>query len=171
VLRGRWILENILGEMVDPPPPDIPPLPETIDPHVPLSLRERLEQHRSDPACAGCHATMDQLGFGLEEFDPTGRLRRDDGTGLIDASGVLPSGEKFSGLAGLKQTLNARQQQFLKVLCSRLLGYALGRELDRFDDCVVDRCLERLAAAGNRADIVFEEIILSFPFRNRQALP
>ncbi len=171
VLRGRWILENILGETVAPPPPDIPPLPEKIDPDAPLSLRERLEQHRSDPACASCHATMDQLGFGLEEFDPTGRLRRDDGTGLIDASGVLPSGEEFSGLAGLKQALRVREQQFLRVFCRRLLGYALGRGIDRFDECVVDRCLERLATAGNCADVVFEEIILSFPFRNRQALP
>ena len=171
VLRGRWILENILGETVEMPPPDIPPFPESVDADAPLTLRQRLEQHRADPDCAHCHETMDQLGFGLEEFDPTGRVRMHDGTGPVDASAVLPSGEQFEGLTGLRQALNARQEQFLRLLSRRLLGYALGRSLDRFDECVIDRCLERLRDEQNRADALFEEIILSHPFRNRYAQP
>ncbi|MFM7057430.1 MAG: DUF1592 domain-containing protein [Planctomycetota bacterium] len=170
VLRGRWILETILGETVPPAPPDIPVLPEETDPDAPLTLRERLEQHRSDPGCAACHQTMDQLGFALEQFGPTGRLRSHDGTGLVDATGLLPSGERIQGLAGLRQALKARHREFLRLFCRRLLGYALGRELERFDLCVVDRCLERLEASGNRSSAVIEEIILSYPFRNRQAI-
>lgn len=170
VLRGRWIMETILGETIEPPPPDIPALPEEADPDAPLTLRERLEQHRSDPACAGCHQTMDQLGFALEEFGPTGMRRTNDGTGTVDATGLLPSGERIDGLAGLRLALRAREQQFLRLFCRRLLGYALGRELERFDLCVVDRCLRRLQQSGNRSSAVFEEIILSYPFRNRQAV-
>lgn len=170
VLRGRWIMETLLGETIEPPPPDIPTLPEDADPDAPLTLRERLEQHRSDPACADCHQTMDQLGFALEEFGPTGRRRSHDGTGLVDASGLLPSGERIEGLAGLRLALKAREQQFLRLFCRRLLGYALGREIERFDLCVVDRCLRRLQQSGNRSFAVFEEIILSYPFRNRQAV-
>lgn len=170
VLRGRWILETILGETIEPPPPDIPTLPEEADPDAPLTLRERLEQHRSDPACAGCHQTMDQLGFALEEFGPTGKRRTHDGTGTVDASGLLPSGERIEGLAGLRMALKAREQQFLRLFCRRLLGYALGREIERFDLCVVDRCLRRLQQSGNRSSAVLEEIILSYPFRHRQAV-
>ncbi len=170
VLRGRWILETILGETVPPPPPDIPVLPEESDPDAPLTLRERLEQHRSDPNCAACHQTMDQLGFALEEFGPTGRFRRDDGTGPVDATGLLPSGERIQGLNGLRLALRTRHQQFLRLFCRRLLGYALGRELERFDLCVVDRCLQRLQDSGNRSSAAIEEIILSYPFRNRQAV-
>lgn len=170
VLRGRWILETILGEIVPPAPPDIPALPEEADPDAPLSLRERLEQHRSDPACAGCHQTMDQLGFTLEEFDPIGRFRSNDGTATVDATGLLPSGERIEGLSGLRQAMKSRHQQFLRLFCRRLLGYALGRELERFDLCVVDRCLMRLQQSENRSSAVIEEIILSYPFRYRQAV-
>jgi len=170
VLRGRWVLETILGETVPPPPPDIPVLPEEADPEAPLTLRERLEQHRSDPNCAACHQTMDQLGFALEEYGPTGRFRSHDGTGPVDASGLLPSGERIQGLSGLQRALQARHRQFLRLFCRRLLGYALGRELERFDLCVVDRCLERLETSGNRSSAAIEEIILSYPFRNRQAV-
>ena len=171
VLRGRWILENILGETVQPPPPDVPALPETADPDAPLTLRERLEQHRSDPACAGCHQTMDQLGFGLEEFDPTGRLRSHDSSGPVNASGTLPTGEQFNGISGLRSVLKSREPEFLRLICRRLLGYALGRELERFDLCVVDRCVAKLAENQQRADVLFEEIIMSFPFRYRQVPP
>ncbi len=171
VLRGRWILENILGETVDMPPSDIPVFPEAADPAAPMTLRERLEQHRADPGCFHCHETMDQLGFALEEFDPTGRLRDHDGTGPVDASAILPAGETFHGISGLREVLRDKQQDFLRLFCRRLLAYALGRGIDRFDECVLDRCLEALADEENRADALFEEIILSFPFRHRYALP
>jgi hypothetical protein len=169
VLRGKWILEQVLGSPVPPPPPNAGVLPQ--DDHVPdgLTLRERLELHRTKPECASCHQRMDPLGFGLEGFDATGRWRHHAGGKPVDASGELPSGEAFSGPAELKQVLLNRKQEFLRNLSRKMLGYALGRGLSSFDDCVIKKCVESLEVDDYRSSALVEQIVLSYPFQHRYA--
>ncbi len=170
VLRGRWLLETLLGETVPPPPPGVPVLQESSPEHG--SLREQLEQHRADPACISCHQLMDPLGFALEQYDAVGRLRQQDGLFPVDATAVLPDGTQINGVRGLAAALQqpARQQQFLRLFIRRLLGYALGRELDRFDDPVIEHCLHQLQQHELRSAILIEEISVSVPFRSRYAV-
>lgn len=170
VLRGRWLLETLLGETVQPPPPGIPALRESSPEHG--SLREQLEQHRADPACSSCHQLMDPLGFALEQFDAVGRLRQQDGVFPVDASAVLPDGTQIQGVSGLVSVLQQpkRQQQFQRLFIRRLLGYALGRELDRFDEPVIEHCLHQLQQQGQRSGVLLEEIAVSVPFRSRYAV-
>jgi len=167
VLRGQWVLQQVLGARVPPPPPGVPPLDEARDAGPARTLRQRLEAHRVNPTCSSCHDRMDPLGFGLENYDAIGRWRSEDAGMPIDASGTLPPQGGFNGPEELKARLLARQGEFLRHFTRKLLGYALGRELDEFDQCVVDRTLRRLAAAENRAGVVVEEIVASFPFRHR----
>lgn len=169
VLRGRWILEEILGQRIQPPPPGIPALVTVTDDGRPRSMREQLEVHRSQPGCRSCHETMDQLGFSLEKFDPLGRVRQLDRGLEIDDSARLPEGTEFRGISGLRTVVLERRDEFAANLCRRLAGYALCRSLDRFDDCVIDRCLEKLKQNEWRSGVVLEEIILSYPFRHRFA--
>ena len=169
VLRGRWVLEQLLGERVPPPPPDVPQLPKDEKPRDGLTFRQRLERHRTQAECAGCHRKMDPLGFGLENFDPVGPVA-DEGRGRrVDAGGELPSGEKFAGPAELRQILLKRREQFLRNFCRKMLGYGLGRGLNKFDACVVDDCMKALEANGDRPSVLFEQIVLSTPFRYRYA--
>lgn len=128
VIRGKWILQNLLDSAPPPPPPNVPKLDET-DLGADATVRERQEQHRSNPACKGCHSRMDPLGFGLENYDAIGHWREQDGYLPIDASGTLPSGQTFDGPEGLKQFLLKDQDRFAQVLASKLLTYALGRKL------------------------------------------
>lgn len=167
VLRGRWILESLLGDKVPPPPPDVPALDEETESHSHLSLRQQLEKHRTQADCAACHDKMDPLGFGLENFDVLGRWRDQDRGFPIDAQGEMPDGHTFEGPDGLKDLLMARKDQILKHLVRKLTGYAFGRELNKFDDCVVDRAMERMELEGYRPSLLFEEIAGSFPFRHR----
>jgi len=167
VLRGRWILDAFLGEKVPPPPPDVPALDEEAHDVSGLSLREQLESHRKKPDCIGCHKKMDPLGFGLENFDVLGRWRETDRNQPIDARGTLPSGENFTGPSGLKSILMARKDDIIRHLTRKLTGYALGRELTKFDDCVVDRAMKELIQNDYRASVLVEQIVLSFPFRHR----
>jgi hypothetical protein len=132
-----------------------------------MTLRQRLEAHRLKPECAACHDRMDPLGFGLENFDPIGRWREQDGQFPIDAAGKLPSGEQFSGPAELKSVLLSRQHDFLNHLSRKLLGFALGRELNKFDACIVETAVKRLHAEGLQSRVLIEEIACSYPFRNR----
>ncbi len=169
VLRGRWILEEILGQRIQPPPPGIPALVSVAADGRPRSMREQLEVHRSQPGCRSCHETMDQLGFSLEKFDPLGRMREEDRGLQIDDSARLPEGTEFRGISGLRTVVLERRDEFAENLCRRLAGYALCRSLDRFDDCVIDRCLEKLKQNEWRSGVVLEEIILSYPFRHRFA--
>jgi hypothetical protein len=169
VLRGRWILEEILGQRIQPPPPGIPALVTVTEDGRPRSMREQLEVHRSQPDCRSCHETMDQLGFSLEKFDPLGRMREEDRGLQIDDSARLPEGTEFRGISGLRTVVLERRDEFAANLCRRLAGYALCRSLDRFDDCVIDRCLDRLKQNEWRSGVVLEEIILSYPFRHRFA--
>ena len=167
VLRGEWVLQQILGSRVPPAPEGVPPLEESHETATASTLRERLEAHRADPSCASCHDRMDPLGFGLENFDAIGRWRDHDSGLPIDASGTLPTGDSFDGPQELKRLLASRREQFLKHLCRKLMGYALGRPLNEFDQCVIDRTLERLAAEDNRAALLVEEVVTSYPFRHR----
>jgi hypothetical protein len=167
VLRGRWVLESLLGEKVPPPPPDVPALEEHSEEGRQVSLRQQLQQHRTKAECASCHDKMDPLGFGLENFDALGRWRDADAGQPIDAQGVLPSGQSFTGPAGLKNILMTRKNDVVKHLVRKLTGYAYGRELNRFDECVVDRAMEALEKNSYRPSILIEQIAGSFPFRHR----
>jgi hypothetical protein len=169
VLRGKWLLAGILGDKVPPPPPNVPSLPTDDKPTDGMTLRQRLEQHREKAECASCHNRMDPLGFGLENFDPTGRWRTEIADQPVDASGELPNGKKFAGPAELKHVLLERKQDFLRNLTRKVLCYALGRDLGRYDECVVRDSLKGLEASGYRSSIMFEQIVLSYPFRHRYA--
>ena len=167
VLRGKWVMETLLGERVPAPPPNVPALPQDDRQLKGLTFRQTLEEHRKNPDCAGCHSRMDPLGFGLENFDAIGRWRTSDAGGPIDASGVLPSGEKFNGPSELKSLLLARREAILHHLSRKMLGYALGRELNRFDQCVLDDMRDALKGSDNRPEAMIETIVLSRPFRYR----
>ncbi|HYE30374.1 MAG TPA: DUF1592 domain-containing protein [Methylomirabilota bacterium] len=167
VLRGRWVLESLIGEKVKPPPPDVPALEEHSEKTKNLSLREQLQMHRENPDCASCHDKMDPLGFGMENFDALGRWRELDKGLPIDASGKLPSGEAFTGPAGLKTILMSRKSQVMTHLVRKMTGYAFGRELNRYDACVVKKAVEALERENYKPSVLVEEIVLSFPFRHR----
>ena len=170
VLRGRWVLEELLGSHVPPPPTDVPTLDESAVDES-LSLRQRLEEHRKDPKCASCHRRMDPLGFGLENYDVLGRWRDVDQGRPIDASGELPNGDSFRGPIELKQLMLKRSVEFEEHLSRKMMGFALGRELNKFDQCVVDDCLEALEQSGHRSSAIIETIVTSFPFRHRYFKP
>lgn len=166
VLRGRWILEDVLGAKVPPPPPNVPALEEGDHGPNNLTLRQRLEKHRENPECASCHDRMDPLGFGLENFDAIGRWRTEDNGQPVDSAGKLPSGETFEGSAGLKKILMARKNEFYRHVARKMVGFALGRELNKFDQCVIDKSVERLNKEGH-ASVILEEIFLSYAFQHR----
>src|SRR4030095_9615076 len=128
VLRGKWVLENLVGAPPPPPPPDVPNLDEAKLGKT-SSMREQLEFHRTNAVCASCHTRMDPLGFGLENYDAIGAWREKDGQFPINASGVLPDGRSFDGAAGLKSILKAQPDAFAETLTRKLLIYALGRGL------------------------------------------
>jgi hypothetical protein len=164
VKRGKWILENILGDAPPPAPPGVPPLEESTKDVAGLSPRERLELHRKDPGCASCHKAMDPLGMGLENFDAVGRWREKDGEKPVDASGDLPSGDKFSGPAELMSIIRSRQEKFSRTLTERLLVYSLGRGLEYYDKCAVDQTLDLMKERGNRFSALVEGIVTSDAF-------
>jgi mono/diheme cytochrome c family protein len=169
VLRGAWALETILGTPVPPPPPNVPPL----DPDKKLknlSVRQKLEQHRSDPNCAACHKLMDPIGFALENFDWMGRWREKESNGEpLDTSGVLPSGDKFQGPVELRQVLLNHKDDFLRLISGKVLGYALGRSLQDGDSCTIQHLVDDLAKDNYRARTLIRDVVLSVPFRNTQA--
>ncbi len=166
VIRGKWILENILGTPPPEPPPGVPELEETQTADATASLREQMEIHRSDPSCAACHRVMDQLGFGLEQFDAVGRYREKDGKFPVDASGELPGGRSFSGAQELSEVLGRSEQKaFADTATKRLLTFALGRELKPSDRCVVDEIVNRCAETDYRVADLITEVIQSRPFQ------
>jgi hypothetical protein len=170
-LRGKWILENILGAPPPPPPPDVPSLKETDPGGKVFTMRERMEEHRSNPACSGCHRLMDPLGFALENFDAIGHWRTIDGTSAIDASGVLPEGDKFQGPAELRQLLMGRREQFAATVTEKLLTYALGRGLDYYDATAVRKIMRDAAPADYRWSSIVLSIVKSMPFQMRRSQP
>ena len=167
VLRGKWVLEDLLGAKVPPPPPNAGELPADGKSPKGLTLRQQLELHRTKPECASCHKRMDPLGFGLDNFDPLGRFSTKVDGEPVDAKGELPSGETFTGPGELKQVLLKRKGDFLKTLSRKLLGYALGRQLYRHDQCVIDECVKSLESDGYKATILVERVVLSYAFRHR----
>ena len=167
MLRGKWVLEALIGEKVKPPPPETPAFEETQQKAKNLSLRAQFELHRSNAECSSCHDKMDPLGFGMENYDVLGRWREKDGEHAIDSTGKLPSGESFTGPAGLKKILMSRKDEVMKHLVRKMTGYAFGRELNRFDNCVVDKSLETLQHNNYRPSVLIEHIAMSFPFRHR----
>ncbi len=167
VLRGKWVLENLLGAPPPAPPPDVPPLSETAEQSA-GSLREALEQHRANPACAVCHARLDPLGFALETFDAVGTRRSED-DGPVDASGALPDGTVIDGPAGLRDVLLSRRQEFVETLADRLLTYALGRGLEAPDQPAVREIRRRVEAGDHRFSTLVAAIVDSVPFRFRRA--
>lgn len=165
VLRGKWILETILGDPPQPPPPDVPDLEEDPDGDDPASLRQKLERHRKNPACATCHNRIDPLGFGLENFDVLGRWRESVDDHAIDAGGALPNGTRFEGPDGLKRVLLERKDQFARHLTRKMLGYALARNLTTEEACTIDAIAEDLKANGYRSHRLILGIVHSVPFR------
>jgi hypothetical protein len=170
VLRGKWLLENILGTPPPPPPPDVPALSDKGENGQRQSVRERLQRHRNDPGCAACHAHIDPLGFALEQFDAIGMRRtRDEGNMPIDASGALPNGVTFNGLEGLRGVLVSRQQQFVSTVAERLMSYALGRGIEYYDRPTLRRIVREAAADDFRWSSVIMGIVSSTPFQMRRS--
>ena len=171
VLRGKWLLENLLGAPPPPPPPDIPPLEEIGEAGGPPgSVRERLERHRRDPNCASCHAPMDPLGFALENFDAVGRWRTVGAGGEpIDAAAELPDGTTISGPADLARVIAAPPERFATTVVEKLLTWATGRGLEYHDAPAVRRIVKSAAAGGYRWSDLISGVVTSAPFRMRMA--
>jgi hypothetical protein len=169
VKRGKWILENILGAPSPPPPANVEDLKEDAQTVLAGSLRQRMEQHRTNPNCASCHARMDPLGFGLENFDALGAWRTHEGPHPIDASGTLPGGQSFNGPAELRAILKARRQAFARCLAEKLLTYALGRGVDHSDRRAVDGIARQLARNDYRFSALVLAIVHSDPFQKHAA--
>ncbi|HEX3133626.1 MAG TPA: DUF1592 domain-containing protein [Planctomycetota bacterium] len=169
VKRGKWVLEELLGETPPSPPAMVPPLEEQRRKvSGQITLRQLLERHRSDADCASCHRTMDAIGFGLENFDAIGRWRdRDDG-GMVDASGELPGGRRFTGPAELKRVLLTQQDDFAHLLASKVLTYALGRRVEDHDEVAIEHIVDTTRADGWRFDRMLIEVCRSYPFLNRR---
>jgi hypothetical protein len=169
VKRGKWILETFLGSAPPPPPPNVPELTATQKANPKASLREQLAIHRESSKCSVCHKVMDPLGFGLENFDAIGRWREKEKKRAIDSSGSLPGGESFRGPIELIGVLGKRQDAFRRHLARTLLTYALGRGLEYYDACAVDRIVEGTRQGGDRFTVLIGEIVRSEPFVMRRA--
>jgi hypothetical protein len=167
-VRGKWVLENLLGTPPPPPPPDVPSLNEAnIGSEV--SLRQRLEQHRKDPSCSPCHNAMDPIGFGLETYDAVGAWRTHDGKFPIESAGTLPGGKSFSGAKELKEILKGRSDAFVRNVTEKMLTYSLGRGLERYDRSTVDGISKQVAASDYRFSALVMEVVKSKPFQMRSA--
>jgi hypothetical protein len=166
VKRGKYVLENILGTPPPPPPPDVPELKEV---QLTGTLRQRMEQHRANPICASCHARMDPIGFGFENFDGVGAWRAREGSFPIDASGTLVSGESFHGAAELAEVLShEKRKEFLHCLSEKMLTYALGRGLEFYDKCALEEITKKLARGGSKFSTLVLAVVNSVPFQQRR---
>ena len=170
VKRGVWVLEQVLGDHVPPAPPEVPPLEKQDQGSIAnLTLRQRTELHRTNAVCANCHKTLDPIGFGLENFDAIGRWRdREENGGVIDATGELPDGKRFSSPKELKAIIAERTDDFSRNLVERLLAYALCRRLEGYDEIVVDALMHDIAADGYRMRSLIGAIVTSYPFTHRR---
>jgi hypothetical protein len=163
------VLEQVLGEHIPPPPPNVPALEKQDQKAIAnLTLRQRTELHRTDAVCANCHKILDPIGFGLENFDAIGRWRdQHDTGGAIDAVGELPGGKHFASPKELKVIIAARSSELARNLAEKLLAYALCRQLEGYDEIVVDHLMETAAKDGYRMQTLISEIVSSYPFLNR----
>ena len=170
VNRGVWVLEQVLGEYVPPPPPNVPSLEKQDKRTVAnMTLRQRTELHRSNAVCASCHKVLDPIGFGLENFDAIGRWRTvDDSAGKIDATGELPGGRHFTTPAELKRIIADRKDDFGRNLTNRLLAYALGRQLEGYDEIIVDQITDAAKKEDYPLQTLVVSVVTSYPFTHRR---
>ena len=171
VQRGKWILTNILGVPPTPPPPNVPQLTENAEGSRPKSVRERMEAHRADSVCAGCHKVMDPVGFALENFDGTGRWRASDDGVKIDPSGTLFNGDKVAGPAELRQTLTSRPDVFVGVMTEKLLTYALGRGVEYYDMPAVRKIVHDAGTRDFKFSALIAGVVKSTPFQMKVKAP
>ncbi len=169
VLRGKWVLANILGAPPPPPPPNVPPLREAADSGKVLTMRERMAEHRANPACAGCHKLMDPVGFALENYDAVGRWRTSESGVPVDAAGGLPDGSSFQGAAGLRQALLRHPELFVTTTTEKLLTYALGRGVEDFDAPAVRGIVRAAQGDDYRFSSLVLGIVKSNPFQMRRS--
>ncbi|MFN0104689.1 MAG: DUF1592 domain-containing protein [Bryobacteraceae bacterium] len=167
VLRGKWIMENILGTPPPPPPPDVPELNVSEGGNT-GTLRQQMEKHRAAPTCAVCHTKMDALGFGLENFDPVGQWRTKDGNFPIEPAGSLPGNKVFRSPAELRAILKSDPKYFSRCLTEKLMTYALGRGLEKFDRSTISKICNKLAADDYRISSLIDGIVESLPFQYRK---
>jgi hypothetical protein len=170
-IRGKWVLEQLLGTPPPPPPPNVPFLKEDAT-HSKLSMRQRMTEHATSPSCAVCHKIMDPIGFALENFDGLGKWRElggDSGTEPIDPSGVLPDGTAFSGPEGLREVLLARSDLFVENFVERLLTYALGRGVEEYDRPVIRKIAREAAPDDYRWASIILSIVKTKPFQMIQS--
>jgi hypothetical protein len=169
VIRGKWILNNVLGAPPPDPPPNVPALSEQRTQTRAPTMRERMAQHRNNPACSNCHSMIDPAGFALENFDATGKWREvDESFNAIDSSGALPDGRKFTGVAELRAALAAQPERFVHTIAERLLTYALGRGLEDHDMPAVRKILKDTRPEGHRMQAIVAGIVKSYPFQYRR---
>ena len=165
VLRGKWVLETLLGKELPPPPPNAGDLPEPTPATEGLTLRQRFEQHRDSPQCAACHDRIDPIGYGLENYDAIGRWRvTDENERTLDTVGELPNGEHFNGPAELKDILLRRKETFARTVTERMLAFALGRPLAYYDEPTIRAVTEAVIESDYRPSVLIEQIVLSYPF-------
>jgi hypothetical protein len=168
VKRGKWVLENLLGTPPPPPPPNVPELANDGKPLV-GSLRQQMEKHRENPSCASCHARMDPIGFGLENFDGVGKPREKDGEFPIETAGQLVSGEKFTSAAELANILATRKRaEFLHCLADKMLTYAMGRGTEHYDRPAIDAIVDGMDKNDAKFSALIMEVVKSIPFQMRR---
>jgi len=170
VIRGKWVLTNILGTPPTPPPPLVPQLKDKAPGGKNVTMRQRVAQHRADPACAGCHNLMDPVGFALENYDAIGRRRTTEDGARVDATGSLPDGSNFDGAAGLQRALLAKPDFFVATLTEKLLTYASGRGLEYYDEPAVRGVVREAGRNDYRFSALIIGIVKSLPFQMRNSL-
>ena len=168
VERGKWILTNLLGVPPNPPPPNIPPLPESGADGKVVSLRERMEKHRTNPVCAGCHRAMDPIGFAMENFDGIGRWRSKEDGQPIDPKGTLFTGAAVDGAAALRREIARRPEVFVGVLTEKMLTYAIGRGLEHYDMPAVRTIVRDARATNYRFSSIVLGVARSVPFQMKE---
>ena len=164
VVRGKWVLETMLGEELPPPPPGVGELPEPGESSQGMTLRQIFEAHRDEARCAVCHDRIDPIGFGLENFDAIGRWRDTDNEHPVDATGILPGGESFNGPVELKGILLGRREEFARMICEQMLKFALGRDLEYYDELALKRITQAVIRDDYSALTMVKGIVSSYPF-------
>jgi hypothetical protein len=168
VIRGKWILDNILGVPPPPPPADVPALENVKTSKKTMTIRERLSEHRKNPTCAGCHRLMDPVGFALENYDAVGRWRTVDAGERIDASGTFFDGTPFRGVGDLQNAILAHPEFFVTTLSEKLLTFALGRGVEHYDAPAIRKIVRDAARDDYRFASIVMGVVNSMPFQNRK---
>ena len=171
MVRGKWVLDNLLGAPPPQPPANVPPLKENADGSKPRPVRERLEEHRANPSCAACHSIMDPIGFALENFDGTGAWRIHDSGFDVDARGQLVDGTRVDSPVSLRQALVSHSDAFIRTFTGKLLTYALGRGVEYYDQPTIRAIAKDAARNNNRFTSFVLGIVESTPFQTRRSEP